>query len=401
MSLSSDTTAGLAQLDKQGSTAAAELDALMTQMQEAKKNEAAIQAKNRELDQNLLAHQSEAVQNGLPVMMYKDPKTGQVGLTKTPQDMIDAVTTVKVNRVKALMAALDPSAMAGGADPTATAGAGVAGGSDAPLPSPNAIAGGPASAPSASGALPPPTATASMATPPPAQGVDPDAVALKQRGINPKTYLFAPRMTLDEQGNATPKFDTFEEQQKRADALTSKVEKEQPAIPEYMNIKGTTKAAVDYVEPLLKSWDKTGKAPNLVAAQSTLESALTQVQMGIQSQVRAGLLNQTDAQSLGSYFNGLYTKATSGGKGLDKASMKTMLSAIKDLNDSHAELYNEAILNVKRQAKLNGVSPEQIDAVYPKAKMYYPSFETEEEARKAGHKTGDKVRIAGQKGTLK
>lgn len=387
MSLASDTAQGLQTLDKQGSSASNALDALMTQINEAKKTEGAIAAKNRELDQTLYSNQASAIETGNPVMLIKDQKTGQVGLGHTPQDMIDAVQQVKVNRVKTLMQALDPSSS-----------------QDQALPDPNAI-GGSVSAASSGGAPSPTSATSAGALPPPSVGPtmaqipasDDESKQLAARGINPKTYLFKPRVVMDASGNATPKFDTYEDQQKRADTLTAKVRQEQPAIPEYQNVKGTTKAAVDYLEPLIKTWDKTGKAPNLVAAQSTLESALTQVQMGIQSQVRAGLLNQTDQQGLQSYFNGLYTKATSGGKGLDKASMKTMLNAIKDLNDSHAEMYNDAVDNVKTQAKLNGVSPAQIDAVYPKAKLYYPSFDTETAARKAGYKKGSQIRLNGQK----
>lgn len=218
---------------------------------------------------------------------------------------------------------------------------------------------------------------------------------VSSRGIDPKTYLYKPRPTVDAEGNVTPKFDTYEDQQKRADALTSKVRTEHPEIPEYQNIKGTTKAAVDYVEPILKQVEA-GKNVDLTAAQPVLESALTQVTMGIQSQVRAGLLDQATGQSLAERFTGLYSKMTSGGKGLSPKTMRTFVEAIKDLHDSHAELYNDTLGGIRRQAKLNGVSPDQIDAAFPKATTYTPSYKSESDALKNA-KEGDIVKVNGRR----
>lgn len=222
-----------------------------------------------------------------------------------------------------------------------------------------------------------------------------EASYLRSRGVDPKTYLFSPKPVMDASGNLTPKFDTFEDQQQRAAALTSKVKAEHPEIPEYQNIKGTTKAAVDYVEPLIKMAESKKKV-DLSAAQPILASALAQVTMGIHSQVRAGLLEPQQGQSLIDQFGGLYTKITSGGKGLSPKTMRTFTEAIKDLHDSHAELYNETVANIRNQAKLRGVSPDQIDATFPKAKLYTPSYKSDADAIK-NSKPGDIVRVNGRR----
>jgi hypothetical protein len=191
------------------------------------------------------------------------------------------------------------------------------------------------------------------------------------------------------------KYDSTKEVAARAFSLRNELQ----AIPEIKEFQ-TVKNQVLSMDALLNNV-KLGDGKSALALDQGLITMFNKI-TDPTSVVRESEYDRTPKNlSLVNRFNGALQKLEKGGAGLTQDDRESLVFGAKIIADSRGNEYNRVISNYENLANEFGVKPELVTSGYGKFGGFISkSFSSEEEARKSGKKSGDRVTINGQSGTL-